>query len=75
MTGYAVTARIERVQPRRTKPSPGARGTMAAAVPATDDRVAPTAEDLGPTSSERWGRVRDRWAQLCFYVSDPDGWR
>lgn len=75
MAGYAVTARIERVQPRRTQLSPGARWTIAAAVRATDDRVAPTAEDLGPTSSERWIRVRDRWAQLCFYLWDPEGWR
>jgi hypothetical protein len=75
MTGYAVTARIEPVQPRRTRLSPRARWTPAVAVRATDDRVGPTAEDLGPAPSERWVRVRDRWSQLCFYLWDPEGWR
>jgi hypothetical protein len=78
MSGYAVTVRIVRASPRLIEHGPAA--------PAADWRpseAGPVVLDGGTlvapatpiTLGERVDRFRDRWAQLTFFVTDPDSWR
>jgi hypothetical protein len=71
MARYAVTARIDRVQPhiaRRDGPrSPDQRRAI--------DHPRPQARRREGRGSPRWERVRELWAQTTFYLFDPDSWR
>ncbi len=78
MSGYAASARIVRASPRLIEHEP--------AGPAVDWRpseAGPVLLDGGTlvqpeppmTLGERLDRFRDRWAQLTFFVTDPNSWR
>jgi len=80
MTGYAAAARIERASPRliaiRGGPSPAdgdepPSESVADLVTSADDAVAAA----GAPIAERWSAARERWAQLTFYLTDPNSWR
>ena len=80
MSGYAAAARIRRVSPRfiaadpadlrweTLEPSPGSRAVI---VTSPDDVIPPPPAPLG----ERLDAARERWAQLTFYLTNPNSWR
>lgn len=71
MASYAVTARIDRVQPHlaaHERPRPMADRHA-------QDELVPEAIDLQRPTSDRWERIRERWAQTTFYLFDPESWR
>ena len=80
MAGYAVNARIERVEPhasrrrvdRRGVGGPTGRATPAAASTPIDHRAATARGDPRPSAGTR---IRERWAQMTFFLFDPDSWR
>jgi hypothetical protein len=75
MAGYAVIARIDRVEPHFAGwEAEGAIGW------ATAEPLGPEAIDLvgpavGDTLSERWERIREALRQTTFYLFDPQSWR
>lgn len=71
MASYAVTGRIERVQPRLARHDDARTPSRG---PAVEEATA-EAIDLGRTTSEWWERFRERWAQTTFYLFDPESWR
>lgn len=71
MASYAVTARIDRVQPRLARRD-GPRSSMDAR--ALDD-LRPEAIDPAPLAASRWERIRELWSQMTFYLFDADSWR
>ena len=80
MSGYAAAARIGRVSPRfiagdapdlRWEALEAAPGFGAVIVTSPADAMAPPSAPLG----ERLQAARERWAQLTFYVTDPNSWR
>ena len=79
MNGYAASARVIRVQPRlidHGRWTDGAPASVAAESAVVED-VDVVAEGGGPAISlaERCDRFRDRWAQLTFFLTDPNSWR
>ena len=80
MSGYAAAARIGRVSPRfiaadsadlrwdALEVPPGPRAVI---VTSPDDVIPPPPAPLG----ERLQAARERWAQLTFYLTDPNSWR
>lgn len=78
MAAYAVIARIGRVDPhlvlRDVEPArdgaPGG-GTAVDVAPRFDVEDTVPFETLG----DRVARFRERWAQLTFFLFDPDSWR
>jgi len=83
VTAYAVSARVRRARPRLVAHEGGgwtealrngARG--ADDVPTIVLTEPDDALPLPPPSlSERWSAARERWAQLTFYLLDPESWR
>jgi hypothetical protein len=80
MSGYAAAARIRRVSPRfigadpvdlRSEALDTSAGPVAVIVTSPDDVIAPPPAPLG----ERLEAARERWAQLTFYLTDPNSWR
>lgn len=80
MSGYAAAARIRRVSPRFIAGDPAdlrwdaleaSAGPRAVIVTSPDDVIAPPPAPLG----ERLQAARERWAQLTFYLTDPNSWR
>jgi hypothetical protein len=81
VSGYAATARIERVRPRFTMAhaSPDF-ATFGRVRPQEDVRAAETKAELADTVVrdsliDRLQAARDRWSQLTFYLFDAEGWR
>ena len=79
MNGYAASARVIRVQPRlidRRRWMDGAPAWVALETVVVED-VGAAAGGAEPAVSlaERWERFRDRWAQLTFFLTDPNSWR
>lgn len=79
MSGYVASARVLASSPRLLRR--GADGPWVDGTTATFDHVVvdvdrPPAR-LEPANglAERLGRVRDRWTQLTFFLTDPDSWR
>jgi hypothetical protein len=85
MAGYAVTARIERVEPRLAAWS-RASGSM----PAPDEGAGPAASDrtdlddrvvdlvgqgFDRTLADWIAGIRESWSQTMFFLLDPDSWR
>ena len=79
MNGYAASARVIRVKPRLIERGRWLDGAPAwvAVEPAAVEDVHLVAGDDPPAVSlaERWDRFRDRWAQLTFFLTDPNSWR
>jgi hypothetical protein len=76
MASYAVTARIDRVPPRLARhdgPRPVGDGPVR--VERLRDEPSPVAIDLAPATWERWERIRESWAQMTFFLFDPESWR
>jgi len=79
MTGYAVTARIQRVEfrsPIVQGELPDSRSGPSAPVP----RVEAALEELGGRSAwarlnELRGDVATAWFQTTFFLFDPESWR
>jgi hypothetical protein len=81
VSGYAATARIERVRPRFTlaHASPDF-ATFGRVRTKEDERAAETNAELADTLVrdsliDRLQAARDRWSQLTFYLFDAEGWR
>lgn len=81
MSGYAATARIERVRPRFTMAhaSPDFV-TFGRVRPQEEVRAAEPDAELADTVVrdsliDRYQAARDRWSQLTFYLFDAEGWR
>jgi hypothetical protein len=82
MAAYAVTARIGRVDPHLAIRGVG-RSRLDAhrpeRAPTDDGPVIPAAVVVDPlagdTVGEQFLRFRERWAQLTFFLFDPDSWR
>jgi len=75
MAGYAVSSRIASVAPRARIERPDVRRSSAA-----DQSVAVvTIELVGvpPTrsGSDRMAALRERWAQVTFFLFDANSWR
>jgi hypothetical protein len=78
MSGYAASARIIRASPRLVQHEPASpaadwRPSEAGPVVLDGGRLVPPTTPI--TLGERFDRFRDRWAQLTFFVTDPDSWR
>jgi len=78
MSGYAASARIIRASPRVVDHGPidrafDARRMELVAVVLDGDGASGRPPRI--SVAERWGRFRDRWRQLIFYVTDPQSWR
>lgn len=71
MASYAVTARIDRVQPHLASHE----AALPELVRYGSDDPGPEAIDVVPATFERWERFRERWAQTTFYLLDPESWR
>lgn len=86
MAGYAVTARIERVEPRLVAPSRAAL----ASTPAPDDGGGPpgsartdpdddvldlVGQGFDRTLADWIAGIRESWSQTVFFLLDPDSWR
>ncbi len=75
MTGHVAPVRLERVQPRRPvarRDPPGASLTDHDDGPVVIDLVGGDEDTL---LGERWTRLRERWAQMTFFLFDGDSWR
>jgi hypothetical protein len=76
VNGYAATARIEHVRPRRASSREVVAFSRAGS---RDEPTDPGAEvaDTAVSDSlvDRFEAFRDRMSQLTFYLFDPDGWR
>jgi len=78
MSGYAVSARIIRANPRtmehrRIDPSLEWRPSDAGAVVVDEGWVIRPGASISVI--ERWERFRDRLGQLTFFLTDPNSWR
>lgn len=76
MAAYAVSARIERVDPHfagraRAAPADWRAVEMLDLAKATDLVGRP----LAPDRAERWAHLREIWAQTTFYLFDAESWR
>ncbi len=74
MSGYTVEVRIERVRPRvvRRDPHPrvaGLGGDATGGIEASGE----VTDALPP--DPRWEAFRQHWAELTFYLFDPESWR
>jgi hypothetical protein len=90
MAGYAVTARVERVEPRLAAWS-RAREPLASDRWVSDDRhgPAPSSDTLPSdeyvvdlvgqgfdrTLADWIAGIRESWSQTMFFLLDPDSWR
>jgi hypothetical protein len=79
VSGYVASARILAGTPRMIR-----REALAPAIEPVPHGAAAVTVELVPSPwslepaiglSERLSRVRDRWAQLTFFLTDPDSWR
>ena len=78
MSGYAASARVVRASPRVLRHEAFAvaadwRPSELGPVVVDDGRIVRT--EPATSFDERWGRFRDRWAQLTFFLGDPNSWR
>jgi hypothetical protein len=80
MSAYTASARIGRVPPRLATREDAADRAPEWSSPPVD--IAPILADPAgrpldpePTLAERRAAIRERWAQLTFYLFDPNGWR
>ena len=74
---YVATARIDHGKPRFVAASTTMRSSLEAWPPlATAAERVVDAPPADPTEIElRWEAFRERWAQLWFFVRDPESWR
>jgi hypothetical protein len=73
MDAYRVSARIDRVAPRRRQPL-----RELALAPDPDPELAPVdlvGRPLEDVIGERWSAVRERWSQTTFFLFDAESWR
>jgi hypothetical protein len=80
VNGYAASARVIRVKPRlieRGRWTDGAPARVAVEPAVVEDVDVVLAAGDGPAISltERCDRFRERWAQLTFFLTDPNSWR
>jgi hypothetical protein len=79
VNGYAASARVIRAQPRlidRRRWMDGAPAWVALETAIVEDvGLAAGGDPATVTLAERWDRFRDRWAQLTFFLTDPNSWR
>ena len=78
MSGYVASARIVSASPRAVRPERReARADWPSGESAAIVIDGHGSEAIGSAFpfEERVGRVRDRWAQLTFFLTDPDSWR
>lgn len=78
MSGYVASARIVSATPRLLRREAD-EGRLAAATGEADavllDVDGVERPGVAARLEERAGRARDRWAQLTFFLTDPNGWR
>lgn len=78
MSGYVASARIVSATPRTVRREGGASvadSPTGEAVPVLIDGDGSGTVGSAFALGERVGRLRDRWAQLTFFLTDPDSWR
>jgi hypothetical protein len=79
VSGYAATARIERVRPRRAAPAGPDFRAFGRAETRDDDGAGGDVElaetEVRDDLIDRAEAFRDRWSQLTFYLFDPESWR
>ena len=76
MAGYAVSARVGAVAPRRARRTTSRPDAVLATVPLDGDAPIDLAgRSLESIVEERWEQVRERWSQLTFFLFDKDSWR
>jgi hypothetical protein len=81
MAGYAVSARIGHVKPRRVEwPAPASDAVVAPGAATAPGSIVPEAEDL--VGEPFLGRLSDwvaglgeAWSQMVFFLFDPESWR
>lgn len=84
MAGYAATELIRGASPRLVRdplrergatdvPEVGAGAAVVETIAVAVDHR--RGEAAAPTIRERWLSVRERWAQLTFFLVSPDSWR
>jgi hypothetical protein len=75
MAAYVASARIDRGRPRIastvTRPSHDRLERPASANASLLDTSPPGQREL----ELRWEAIRERWAQLTFFLLDPESWR
>jgi hypothetical protein len=72
MDGFAAGGRVERVSPRLVHRDADRHAAAEQASEGVTELVeVRTADPL----VDRWAAFRERWAELTFYLFDPQGWR
>jgi len=76
MAAYAVSARVDRVEPRLARWAGPTRSDGVTREPTPEpESVDLVGRPLGAIVAERWVRIREAWAQTTFFLFDPDSWR
>jgi hypothetical protein len=84
MAGYAVSARLGRVEPRRVEwpgaPDPDVGRAVATASAASAAMGGPESVDLAGepylrTLSDWVAGLGEAWSQMVFFLFDPESWR
>ena len=79
MSGYLASARIVRAAPRLARAGAARDGfAERSAAPAVETLIVEADPVVAAGSSalvDRVAAIRERWAQLTFYLLDPNSWR
>jgi hypothetical protein len=81
MRTTTVTFEAQRIRPHLSLFGEAVRAPVVTIRPSAAPDAHATVEDLAPSTGpwsalvERLGAARDRWAQLTFYLFDPESWR
>ena len=78
MIGYVATGRITQAHPRFVgsgSSRPALDVTAAQSLADPDSDAVPHSRPLDERLAERWAQIRDEWAQVTFFLFDPNSWR
>jgi len=76
MAAYAVTARVDRVQPRLARWAGATQSDGVTADPTPEpESIDLVGRPVAAIVAERWARIREAWAQTTFFLFDPESWR
>ncbi len=75
MAGYAVIARIDRVDPHLAGWEAESALDWATVEPLGPQAIDLVDHTVGDPMAERWARIREAWKQTTFYLFDPQSWR
>ncbi|HEX5147780.1 MAG TPA: hypothetical protein VFW02_01775 [Candidatus Limnocylindrales bacterium] len=84
MAGYTASGRLQGAVPRFAGASPGRGGAVAeltvdappaSSEPSTADQIELVGRPIDEAIREWLASIGESWAQLTFYLFDPESWR